>query len=231
MILDFLYPKKCVQCGKVGDFLCPKCFSYLSFDVKVICLYCKRPTIDSLTHPGCIRKYTIDGTFSSIPYNKTAQKLIYNFKYKPYLSSLSEFLGNLLYESLIQNENFGNVLSSKKIKKWILIPIPLYPSKFRRRGYNQAEILAKELGKRFDIPTQNLLERTRETKTQFGLKLPERKKNIRGAFKFNLDKFEAKTGVFLVDDIVTTGSTLMEASKILKRNGAQKVIGITLARD
>jgi competence protein ComFC len=229
MLLDFLFPKKCVQCGKLGDFLCPKCFSFLSFDVKILCLCCKRPTIDNLTHPGCIRKYNIDGTFSAIPYNKTAQRLIYSFKYKPYLSSLSEFLGNLLYESLIQNESFNNVLKSKKM--WILVPIPLYISKFRSRGYNQSEILAKELGKKFGFEVQNLLTRTRETKNQFGLKVDERKKNIKGAFGFSGNKIEPKTGVFLVDDIVTTGSTLMEGAKVLKRNGASKVIGITLARD
>lgn len=229
MFLDLLYPKKCVQCGKLGDFLCPKCFSFLSFDVKVLCLYCKKPTIDGLTHPGCKRKYTIDGTFSAIPYNKTAQKLIYNFKYKPYLSSLSEFLANLLYESLIQNENFNNVM--KYANKWIFVSIPLYPSKLRKRGYNQSEILAKELGERFEIGVQNLLERKKETKTQFGLNLKDRKKNIKGAFALSLSSKLNKTGVFLVDDIVTTGSTLIEAAKVLKRAGASRVIGITLARD
>jgi len=204
-----------------------------------LCLVCKRPSIDSLTHPRCRRRYSIDGAFSAIPYNKTAQKLIYNFKYKPYLSSLSEFLGNLLYESLIQNENFQNVLNDKKVKKWVLVPIPLFLSRFRKRGYNQSEILAKELGKKFNLEILNLLKRVKETKTQFGLKLPERKKNIKGAFSFNKNekyqmyqKYQMKdTGVFLIDDIVTTGSTLMEAAKVLKRKGAQKVIGITLARD
>lgn len=228
-VLDFLFPKRCVQCKRVGDFLCPKCFAFLSFDVKSLCLVCQRPSVDSLTHPGCIKKYSIDGTFSAIPYNKTAQKLIYNYKYKPYLSSLSSFLADLLYESLIQNENFENLFKQKL--NWVLVPVPLAEEKFRKRGYNQAEILAKELSPKLNVPVLNLLKRVKETKSQFGLKLPERKKNMKGAFEMSKDKIEAKTGVFLVDDIVTTGSTLMEGAKVLKRKGAQKVIGITLARD
>lgn len=235
-VLDFLFPKRCVQCGKVGSFLCSNCFSYLSFDSPTFCLICRRPSVDSLTHPGCLRRYSIDGYFSSIPYNKTAQKLIYNFKYKPYLSSLSEFLGDLIYESLIQNEVFQRVLKNQEIKKWIFVPIPLYQSKLRIRGYNQSEILAKELGKRFEIDVQNLLKRVKDTKTQVGLKVEERKENVKRAFAFNKEQAPlrrgfAGQGIFLVDDVVTTGSTLLEAAKVLKRRGFLKVFGITLARD
>ena len=234
--LDFLFPKRCVQCGKVGSFLCSNCFSYLSFDTPTFCLICRRPSVDSLIHPGCLRKYSIDGYFSAIPYNKTAQKLIYNFKYKPYLSSLAEFLGDILYESLIQNEVFQRVLKNQEIKKWILVPTPLHSSKLRTRGYNQSEILAKELGKRFNFTILNLLNRVKDTKTQVGLKVKERRKNVKDAFKFNYEliahNLELKdTGVFLLDDVVTTGSTLLEAAKVLKRRGFSKVFGITLARD
>ena len=225
-ILDLLFPKRCVQCKKVGDYLCSNCFSYLSFDTKSICLVCQRPVPDGLTHRACLKKYTINGCFSAIPYNKTAKKLIYNFKYKPYLSSLNEFLGDLLYECLAQNESFNRVLKSSK--DWIFVPIPLHPSRFRKRGYNHAEILAKELGKKFNLKTVDLLKRIKDTKSQYGLKLLQRKKNIKEAF---ISSDAKNLNIFLVDDIVTTGSTLLEASKVLKREGAEKVYGITLARD
>ena len=233
-LLDLIFPKRCVQCKKLGDYLCSDCFAFLSFDTKSNCLVCQRPSVDGLTHPYCRGKYKIDGCVSAIPYNKTAKKLIYNFKYKPYLSSLNSFLGDLLYEALVQNESFNRVLKSSK--DWILVPIPLHSSKHRKRGYNQAEILAKELGKRFNIQILNALKRTRETKSQYGLKLKDRKENIQGAFKLKSSlithNLELKnTGVFLVDDIVTTGSTLLEAANVLKRRGAGKVYGITLARD
>src|SRR3989304_1245485 len=100
-LLDILFPKRCVNCKKAGDYVCQNCFIYISFDTKSLCLIC-----NSLTHPVCKRKYSIDGCFSAISYNKIAKKLISNFKYKPYLTDLKIFLSELFVESIIQNENF-----------------------------------------------------------------------------------------------------------------------------
>lgn len=228
-LLDFLFPKRCVQCGKIGSYICPNCFSYLSFDTKTLCLVCQRTTVDGLTHPGCLRKYAIDGSFSAIPYNKTAQKLIYSFKYKPYLSDLKNFLGDLLFEKLSQDESFQMLLRNK----WVFVPIPLSSSKLRKRGYNQSEILANELSKKLGFEVQNSLKRIKETKPQFGLKLKDRRKNVKGAFAIKKKKKYQMKGahIFLVDDLLTSGATLMEGAKVLKRRGAKRVIGITLARD
>src|ERR1035437_7028385 len=131
---DFIFPKKCVVCRKLGSYLCSKCFSFLSFDAKSLCLACNNPSFNNLTHPRCKRKLTIDGCFSALAYNKTVQKLIFNFKYKPYLTDLKTVLSDLFYESIIQNEGL-----QQQIKKgeWIFIPIPLSTHKLRKRGYNQ----------------------------------------------------------------------------------------------
>jgi ComF family protein len=227
--IDFIFPKKCVVCRKHGSYLCSKCFSYLSFDAKSLCLLCNNPTFNNLTHPRCSRKYGIDGCFSALSYNKTVQKLIFSFKYKPYLTDLKVVLTELFYESIIQNEQF-----QQQIKKgrWLMVPIPLSKSKLRKRGYNQAEILATELSKKFNFPVQNLLVRTRETKTQVGLTNLQRKLNVQNAFSIKTENAKLKTkNILLVDDIATTGSTLLEASKVLKKAGADKVFGLTLARD
>lgn len=239
-LLDFIFPKKCILCKKIGSYLCENCFSYLSFDAKSLCLVCDRPSFNNLTHPKCMSKYSINGCFSALSYNKTAQKLIYNFKYKPYLSSLKILLTDLFYESIIQNENFQRQI---QVGKWMFVPIPLSSLKYKKRGYNQSEILAKELSKRFGFSTQNLLKRTKDTKNQFKLKKEEREENIKGAFEILNHKSSTRlltpgTGgqvinhnFFLIDDIVTTGSTLKEAAKVLKKNGVNKVFGLTLARD
>ena len=235
--LDLLFPKRCVACKKLGSYLCENCFAYLSFDTKSVCLVCRRGSADGLTHPGCRGKYKIDGAFSAIPYNKTAQKLIYNFKYKPYVSDLKNFLTDLFYEALIQNENFSRVAGSRfagQNNNWVFVPIPLHSSKLRARGYNQAKILADELGKRFNFKVLDLLKRIKNTGSQYGLKLKERRKNIKGAFEIDQKlkiKDQKSTNVFLVDDILTSGSTLLEAANVLKRGGAKRVIGLTLARD
>lgn len=227
-LLDLIYPKYCVYCRKLGSYLCPNCFIRLSFDVKKMCLSCNRASFDGLTHPRCLKKYTIDGSFSAISYGAVAKKLLYQFKYKPYLSDLTKFLITLMEESIIQNEEFHKVLSRDPIIAFV----PLHGSKLKERGYNQVELLAEGLGKKLALQVQNVLVRTRQTKPQFGLKKKEREDNVSDAFAIR-DKGQEirdKT-IFLVDDVLTTGSTLLECANILKRGGAKQVFGVTLAID
>ncbi len=144
------------------------------------------------------------------------------------MSDLKNLLSELFYESIIQKELFMNLI---KDGNWIIASIPLSDSKLRKRGYNQAEILAFELSKRLNIPRKNLLKRVKDTKSQFKLTKKEREKNIKGAFKLIHNSEFIIQNVLLVDDVVTSGATLLEASNILKRNGAKRVIGLTFARD
>ena len=160
-LFGLLFPKRCVCCRKHGSYICEKCFAYLSFDTKPLCLFCDKPSFNSLTHPACRKKLTIDGCFSAVSYNKTAKKLIYSFKYKPYLRDLENLLLELFYESIIQKELFMNLI---KDGNWVIAPIPLSDSKLRKRGYNQAEILAFGLSKMLNIPRKNLLKRVKNTK-------------------------------------------------------------------
>ena len=231
-ILNLVFPKYCVNCKKYGDFLCPDCFSYLSFDTKNICLECGKPSYDGITHPRCMGKYKINGSFTGIVYNPVSKKLIFKFKYKPYLSSLSSYLVDLLYESIIQDEQFNKVLS-----RWgdnlVLVPIPLSKAKLRKRGYNQAEKLARSLSKKLNIPVVDCLERSRDTKPQMGLNKKERAENISKAFRIK----EKHSAIFknrcaiLVDDILTTGSTFSEAAEVLKHHGARDVWAVALAKE
>ena len=180
-LLDLIFPKYCVNCKKFGDFLCTDCFSRLSFDTKNICTECGKASYDGLTHPACRGKYSLNGSFTCIVYNSISKKLIYQFKYKPNLTDLKYFLADLMYESLIQNEEFNKISKSNLI----LVPIPLSKAKYKKRGYNQAEILAKELSKKFDLPVLDCLIRVKETKSQVNLNKKERKENIKGAFEIN----------------------------------------------
>src|SRR5438128_969161 len=140
-ILDFLFPKYCVNCKKIGSYVCTNCFTGLKFIDIGLCVICDRPSIDGLTHPRCTGKYAIDGVFSSITYSKIAKKLVYRFKYKPYISDLTSILSDLLYEGIIQNESFAHILPQVSL----ITSIPLSKEKLRARGYNQAELLAKTL--------------------------------------------------------------------------------------
>lgn len=227
-LLDFLFPKYCVQCKKFGSYLCPTCFSYVTFAETGFCTVCQRAAIGGLTHPVCKKTLTVDGVFSSLIYTGVVKKLVYQFKYKPYLTGLKPLLSDFFYEGMIQKEPFYHLLS----KQVIFVPVPLHASKLRKRGYNQASLLAKGLAQKLDIRVWESLERIRNTKTQVGLSQKDRTENIQGAFRL-AKGYETKvtevTDVCLVDDVVTSGATLKEAAKVLKKAGVAKVWGITLA--
>ena len=239
-ILDFIFPKYCVSCKKLGSYVCDNCFSYLNFDTYGICAVCNRQAIAGITHPNCLRRYTINGVFTGIEYKGVAKKLVYQFKYKPYVSDLKNLLVDFLYEALIQKEEFAKIIeqsnnlsADRQDEAIVLIPIPLHNSRLKKRGYNQAEILAKELSKRLNIKMINVLERTKNTRPQVGLKREERIKNIADAFSLipNLPNLPNSPTIFLIDDVLTTGATLNEAANVLKRSGVKKVWGIALVRD
>jgi competence protein ComFC len=212
-LLDLIFPKRCVNCRKSGEYICDNCFSYLSFDVKNLCLVCIQPSYNGITHQKCKNKYSIDGIISAISYNKIAKKLIYSFKHKPYISDLGGFLSELFTESIIQNEEFNKSIASDK---WLLVPIPLSSSELRKRGYNQSQILAKALSEKLNIKVLDVL----------------KKKDSTGQFVFELRNQEKilNENIFLVDDIVTTGKTLKDAARLLKMSGVKQVFGLTLAR-
>lgn len=223
-----LFPKYCVSCKKLGAYICANCFAHLSFDTHSRCLVCDKHSLDGRTHPPCRGKHHIDGSFSSIRYSHIAKKLMYVFKYEPYISHLHEVLGELLYEGLIQKEVFHTVLT----KNSVLLPIPLSSQKERRRGYNQAELLARSLSLRFSLPVVSWLKRTKNTRSQTELNRQERSQNVVGVFGLRSNvQFDQHTTVFLIDDVLTTGATLSEAAAVLKKSGIKEVWGITLAQD
>jgi len=227
-LLDLFFPKYCVACKKLGQYICDACFARLSFDVPELCLVCDKPAISGITHPVCKTSYAIDGSFSGLFYNKTARKLLYAFKYKPYVSDLSEILGQLLHEALLQKETYHKVL----LQKPFFVPIPLHSSRFRQRGYNQAKIIAQELAKREQLVVYELLSRVKKTTSQVGKTKKDREENIKGAFSLVPNILVSLyPNILLIDDVLTSGATFLEAAKILKKAGAKQVWGVSLFRD
>jgi ComF family protein len=228
-LLDVIFPKFCINCKKLGSYLCSDCFILVSFTDSGFCTVCQKAAIGGLTHPGCKSNLTIDGVFSSLIYKGVAKRLVYRFKYKPYLANLQKLLIDFFYEGLIEKELFYKLLQKETS---VFVPIPLHASRLRKRGYNQSQLLAKGLGEKFGISVVDCLTRVKNTKTQVGLSQIERRENIKDAFEINkeyLGKLKDFKQVFLVDDVVTSGATLKEAAKILKKIGITKVWGMTLA--
>lgn len=111
-----------------------------------------------------------------------------------------------------------------------IIPVPLHRRRQRQRGYNQAELLARVIGRYFEVPVIPALERIKDTHPQFDLQREARSTNIKGAFKVLDTKAVYNKNVLLLDDIYTTGSTIGECSKVLKTAGARRIEILTLSR-
>ncbi len=114
----------------------------------------------------------------------------------------------------------------------MLVPVPLHPARKRERGYNQSELIAKRISQELDIRSEfKILERTRQTQTQTLFDAEGRKKNIAGAFSMKKQSENLIKGknILLIDDVITTGSTIRECAKILKENGAAEVFAASAA--
>jgi len=191
-----------------------------------------KPSVSSLTHPKCKKRTSLDGVFAAVEYRSVIKKAVYNYKYEPYIFNLSRVFSKLMYESLIQNEIFQNILSTSS-NVWITC-VPLHEKKLMKRGYNQSEILGKNLSELLDLRfNSKLIIRTRNTIPQFKLKKEERVKNITGAFELNpkyKDKMSGKS-LFIVDDLFTSGTTLRECGKLLKKAGAKQAFALVLSME
>lgn len=144
---------------------------------------------------------------------------------------IADVLAKAAYDRLL--EELSDLAVFENFNNPILIPIPLYKKRLKKRGYNQAELLAREITKRSDnvfALATNVLHKIRETKSQVEIRdKKERLKNLRGAFAVKNPETIHGRNIILIDDVTTTGTTLNEAKKVLEKAGARKVIGVTVA--
>ena len=217
--LDFLFPKKCFGCGRGGIYVCVNCLSKTKTP-KTFCPVCRRPSISGLTHSSCTKPSVLSGLITLFSYEGVVKKAIGQLKYN-FVEDCAEELAGLCALKLKDLHQAKDV---------ILVPVPLHKTRERWRGFNQASSVGENIAALMDwkfVP--DLLERTSKTKPQVGLEKKLRKYNVKGVFKLN-PKYKLKSSNFvLFDDVWTTGSTMKEACKVLKRNGAKSVWGITIA--
>jgi len=218
-LLDLIFPKRCVSCGAFGKYICNKCFAKIEFVEKPICPICQRQAIGGKTHPRCTGKFRLDGLVVACKYKGPIKLAIKKVKYK-WVYDIEKVLVNLLASQIWK---FDLPQDS------ILIPIPLSKKRKNWRGFNQAEILAKTLSKKFNVSYSASLIRMIDTRTQVGLTKEERRENVKGAFAGRKAQGKRDKNIILVDDVYTSGATMMEAAKVLKNGGAGNVWAMTVA--
>ena len=233
-LLDLFFPSFCLGCQKEGTYLCEDCKSTLEISEHIYCLCNKNPL--RLSPEGksgkCNRcqEKRLAGLYSALPYKEKflTRKLIYQFKYEPYIKDLAKPLANILAQHLLLiGKNTQEVWENS-----VLVPSPMDIGKMKYRGYNQAQELAKQIGHIANVLTvSDNLVKIKKTQPQMKLSLKERQENLKGAFLVkNPEELRGKK-VFLVDDVYTTGSTMEECARVLRSAGVKTVWGIALARE
>lgn len=225
-IVDLLFPRLCVGCGISGRYVCLECLNKLYLKKEQICPMCAKRSISGTTHFRCRKGHGIDGLISVFEYHGLVRKLVGKLKYG-LVKDLKEDLLELV-------ASFGDFDVIGK-ESWAVVAVPLYVRRLRKRGFNQAELIGEMVADYFGWTFDpELLVRKKETEEQQKLSKKKRIENLKGAFclsnklQTTRDKVTDKR-FLLVDDVWTTGSTMRECGRVLKRVGAKKVWGLVFA--
>jgi len=237
-LIDLLYPPRCALCGEFlwqdhredgnrSVCFCEACLADFRKVLSPLCPVCGVPFLSGLAQDRvceeCLRKRPFyDAAAAPFLYEGSLMRAIHLFKYEA-KSSLAGSLGPMLAEFAQAWPKPGHCP--------VIVPVPLHSKRLRERGFNQSLLLARHVAESLGAQIDFLaLRRVRYTTPQTGLGKKERKKNVRKAFQVvEPSVFKGRT-VLLVDDVATTGNTLDECARVLKRSGCKKVYGLTLAR-
>jgi competence protein ComFC len=232
-LLNYIFPKHCLSCQKKGNYLCNFCSSLIISNKTQHCYKCGFSSLHGKTCHVHLKKNspsTLDGLLVSAHYNGNPilKKSIKTMKYKKTHEDISDHLGAILTKTI---KPFLN----SKPTKFILIPVPLHEERLKERGFNQAKMLSKKVIQKINsdhcqLLTTNykLLTRTKNTLQQASTSSrQERFKNLKNAFQTSR-KLNPNAIYILIDDVSTTGTTLEECCKTLKKAGARTVWGLVL---
>lgn len=220
--LNFLFPPVCAYCKKVGTLLCAECRADIVWITEPICEICGQPLAKTQDTCGLCARRTLplQQVRTAVLFQEPVQTLIHQFKYENTFA-----LGQILADIMGQAWPHWQ----QPIER--IIPIPLHKERYRQRGYNQSELLARWLARQLQIPLDtNVLQRIRYTQPQVQLSTKERHLNVADAFAVSDNGHIQGQHLLLIDDVFTTGATLSAATRVLLEAGAGAVSGYCLAR-
>lgn len=202
--LDLLLPRQCLGCGANGTYLCERCADQA-----------ERPQPELPPESG-----PLAGVLAPFAYRGVGREAVRRLKYRGARALAPDMARPMTRE-----------LALAAAPPFALVPAPLHPKRLRERGYNQAELLAREVARALDAPLlRGAIKRAKDTPPQVSMaNLAERLENVRGAFA-PAQSVDGGT-VIVVDDVATTGATLTAAAQALRDAGASRVYGLAFARD
>ena len=223
LVAEFLLPQRCLVCGRFGAALHARCVARLPAAEPPRCLRCWRlgpVTWCDRCGVGAPGAPAFDGLRTPFEFSGDARRAVLEAKFRGVTALLSPLARSAA--ALVRAE-------------WTVeavVPIPLAHGRHRARGYNQAEIAAREFARCLGVPLDaGRLRRTRETPPQAGLGAEARAVNLRDAFAVSVTDSPLPAGVLLVDDVTTTGATFEAAARALRASGVRRVYALALARE
>ena len=228
-IISLIMPKSCLICNKIilDGYFCSEDFDKLHFISKPNCKICGQPfefeVAQNMICAVCIyKKPKFDRAISILKYDEISKNFILSFKYQD-KTQLAGFFANLMF------------IGAKEILADIdfVTPVALHKNRLRKRKFNHSALIAKNFAKIAKLSIiYDLLIRQKNTKPQFSLSKLARKRNISGAFIFNIKYLEIIKGknILIIDDVITTGVTIDEYCKVLRKFKIGKIYDLTLAK-
>jgi len=218
-LADLFYPRRCAACDRrVSDVLCRGCFESLPLIEGPRCGRCGMPTaFEVYVCDACASEdFGFESARAPLMYEGTGKEIVHALKYRGYRAVVERVMAPLMAGMLDGESRFDAVA-----------PVPLHRSRLRKRGFNQAEVMAKAVAKEINAPLSARMEAVRKTRDQVKLTAPERKANVSGAFR---TRESVRGRILLVDDVFTTGATMSECAKTLTQSGAAEVHALSLCR-
>jgi ComF family protein len=230
-LFNLAFPDNCRLCEQPLTNIsripvCPACLSFPKpIEAEFFCKACRTPFVDDYPldeHDLCTvcreSLVNFDAAYSFGSYEGPLRKLIHLFKYAK-VESLARPLSRFVIQALPLDQNFD-----------LIVAMPMHWRKQWERGFNQAELLARPVARRYGLKLSNNLRRKRYTTAQAGLSELQRRENLKGSFTVKRPEQIAGRRILLIDDVFTTGATLRAAAATLKAAGAARVSALTLAR-
>lgn len=219
--VDFFMPIACVHCGAEGSLLCPECVANAKNIAKHTCMKCGERTAEHVKLCGdCIAlPPPLDRLVPAYPYGGPIRSAVHALKYQQ-ITAIAPFMARMMSDlSFARNANLDCV-----------VPVPMHRERLRERGYNQASLLAHQVAENLQLQfVEDALTKIRATPSQVELTRQQRALSLTNAFNSNYRFDDAH--VLLIDDVCTTGNTLMNCAAALKTAGARRVSAIVFAKE
>jgi len=215
ILLNVVAPHRCINCNTEGSLACVDCLQNVSIK-RPTCFRCNRLSDGGKTCPSCRRQTDLAGVVVAAHYDGLAKELVQALKYQQQVAA-SEILAKLLAPRL-SPAGFD-----------VVTAIPGSPSRYRHRGYHQAELIAKRVAKQLRLPYRPLLGRL-EVASQVGASRDQRLSRVHDSFWVRHPASFSGQRVLIIDDVLTTGATVNEAAHVLREAGATSVWGGVAAK-